>query len=75
MSQPHSSGADESQYYIMRLALAQGTSDGNRSPLPSFRVTHRIWQTRNILRQYDFHQKKWRVLFIENTASLNGCGT
>lgn len=52
-SQPHSSsaiGADESQYYIMWLALAQGTSDGNRGRLPSFRVTHWIWHAPNMVR-------------------------
>lgn len=40
-SQPHSSAviADE-QYYITRLALVQGTSDGNCGPSPSFGLTH-----------------------------------
>lgn len=47
-------GADESQNYITRLALAQGTSDGNRGPSPSFRVTHWIWQTPNMVRQREF---------------------
>lgn len=54
MAQLHSSsviGADESQYYITWLALAQGTSDGNRGTSPSLRVTHRIWHTPNMVRK------------------------
>lgn len=51
MSQPHSSGADESQHYITWLALAQGTSDGKCGPLPSFRMTHWIWHLPNMVKQ------------------------
>lgn len=59
MSQPHSSlaiDADESQHYITRLALAKGTSDGNRGPSPSFGVTHWIWHTPNMVMQYECHR-------------------
>lgn len=54
ISQPHSSsaaGAGESLRYIMRLALAHRTSDGNCGLSPSFRVTHWIWHMPNMARQ------------------------
>lgn len=70
MSQPHSSsaiGADESQYYIMRLALERGTSDGNRGPSPSFGVTHWIWHTPNMVWQNE-HHRNMEMFFLEKAA-------
>lgn len=46
MPHPQSSsavGANESQHYIMHLALVEWPSDGNCSPSHGFGVTHRIW--------------------------------
>lgn len=56
-------GSDESQYYIMPLALTQGTSDGKHCPWPSLRVTH--WHTPNMVREHEFH-KNLREVFSPN---------
>lgn len=67
-----STGADESQYYIKRLALAQRTSDGNHGPSPGFRVTHWSWRGPNMVRQKD-HQKNKGFLSLEKATSTEDC--
>lgn len=51
---PPAAGANESERYIMQLALAQGTSDGNSGLSPSSRVTHWIWHMPNMARLREF---------------------
>ena len=63
-------GADESQNYITRLALAQGTSDGNRGPSPGFRVTHWIWQTPNMVRQREFLRNMGDIMTVKKQHAV-----
>lgn len=60
---------DESWYYIMELALAQETSDGNCGPSPSSKMTHWIGHTPKLLgircstetRGYLFFEKAGKI--------------
>lgn len=70
-----STGADESQYYIKRLALALRTSDGNHGPSPGFRVTHWSWRGPNMVRQKRSPKKHEGFLSLEKAVSTDGCAT
>lgn len=60
--------------YVMRLAFVQRTSDGNRGPSPSFRVTQWIWHTPNMARQLVFHINTDRFI-LETSRYDNICRT